>query len=266
MFINMQQNKSFSESRGTLTGRHTSHNILASMQVLNFYLTMGSCERTFVDQFVKRYSLNEALIPHEPSDDELRKMGYVVGNSSQGEIRDTQEARDTEFIKDFMRKWRFVGVVLNDMDTTSTYQKLFNLNVRGRSRVFNIWTTRLDSKYSRAQARDRVKKNDKLYFVLKKVKVDELTYKQPDGSAMALTPPCRDDGYVWQLRTARCSLKVHPRPRDERGGVQKYIYAGTVLQSISKKADEHFQRRAMREHTQMCCLPMIEIALATGSV
>ncbi len=28
MFINMQQNKSFSEARGTLTGRHTSNNIL----------------------------------------------------------------------------------------------------------------------------------------------------------------------------------------------------------------------------------------------
>ena len=176
MFINMQQNKSFSESRGTLTGRHTSHNILASIPVLNFYLTMGSCDRTFVDQFVKRYSLNEALIPHEPTNEELGTMGYDINDD------DTiQEARDTEFIKDFMRKWRFIGVVLNDMDTTSTYQKLFNLNVRGRSRVFNIWTTRLDSKYSRAQARDRVKKNDKLYFVLKKVKIDELTYKQPDG-------------------------------------------------------------------------------------
>ena len=155
MFINMQQNKSFSESRGTLTGRHTSHNILASMQVINFYLTMGSCDRTFVDQFVKRYSLNEALIPHEPTNEELVARGYTLNGV------DDQEARDTEFIKDFMRKWRFVGVVLNDMDTTSTYQKLFNLNVRGRSRVFNIWTTRLDSKYSRAQARDRVKKNDK---------------------------------------------------------------------------------------------------------
>ena len=259
MFINMQQNKSFSEARGTLTGRHTSHNILASIPVLNFYLTLGSCEPQFVDQFVKRYSLNEALIPHEPTKAELIKMGYADDDT-------LKEARDTEFIKDFMRKWRFIGVVLNDMDTTSTYQKLFNLNVRGRSRVFNIWTTRLDSKYSRAQARDRVKKNDKLYFVLKKVKIDELTYKQPDGASMALTPPCRDDGYVWQLRTARCSLKVHPKPRDERGGVQKYIYAGKVLQAISKKADEHFQRRAMREHTQMCCLPMIEIALATGSV
>ena len=265
MFVNMQQNKSFAGSRGTLTGRHTSHNILASVPVLNFYLTIGSCESQFVEQFVKRYSLNEALIPHEPTDNEMPGLGYEGFNTTYNDTQ-KQEARDTEFIKDFMRKWRFMGVILTDMDTASNYQKLFNLNVRGRSRVFNTWTTRLDSKYSRAQARDRVMKNDKLYLVLKKVKIDELTYKQPDGASMALTPPCREDGYIWQLRCARCSLTQHPRPRDERDGVQKYIYVGKVLNAVAKKADEHYQRRALREHTQMCCLPMIEIALATGQI
>ena len=264
MFVNMQQNKSFAGSRGTLTGRHTSHNILASVPVLNFYLTIGSCEPQFVEQFVKRYSLNEALIPHEPTDDEMPGLGYegFIDYSD----AEKQEARDTEFIKDFMRKWRFMGVILTDMDTASNYQKLFNLNVRGRTRVFNTWTTRLDSKYSRAQARDRVMKNDKLYLVLKKVKIDELTYKQPDGASMALTPPCREDGYIWQLRCARSSLTQHPRPYDERDGVQKYIYVGKVLNAVAKKADEHYQRRALREHTQMCCLPMIEVALATGQI
>mgnify|MGYP001221749340 CR=1 FL=1 len=275
MFINMQQNKSFAGSRGTLTGRHTSHNILASVPVLNFYLTMGSCEPQFVQQFVKRYSLNEALIPHEPTNEELaedpgyadlfvEEDGLLVPAEDQAD--NVQKARDTEFIKDFMQKWRFMGIILSDMDTASNYQKLFNLNVRGRSRVFNTWTTRLDSKYSRAQARDRVMKNDKLYFVLKKVKIDELTYKQPDGATMALTPPCREDGYVWQLRCARSSLTQKPRPYDERNGVQKYIYVGQVLNAVAKKADEHYQRRALREHTQMCCLPMIEIALATGQI
>ena len=38
-----------------------------------------------------------------------------------------------------MQSGRFMGVVLTDMDVSSRYQKLFNLNVRGRSRVFNLW-------------------------------------------------------------------------------------------------------------------------------
>lgn len=263
MFVNMQQNKSFGE-RGTLTGRHQSHNILASLPVLNFYLTMGSCDASFVKQFVKKYALNEALIPHEPEDDAALANEYGITDIRNRE--QMQRARDAEFIKDFMRKWRYMGVILTDMDTGSRYQKLFNLVVRGRSRIFNMWTTRLQSKYSRSQARDRVQKNDKLYFVLRKVKIDELSYKQPDGATMALTPPCKEDGYIWQLQTARQSLTQKLRPYDERGGLQKYIYVGKVLNQIAKKADEHYQRRALREHTQQCCLPMIEVALMTGQV
>ena len=42
--------------RGTLTGRHVTHNILASVPVINFYLTLGSCDQQFVDSFVKKYA------------------------------------------------------------------------------------------------------------------------------------------------------------------------------------------------------------------
>ena len=41
---------------------------------------------------------------------------------------------------------------------------------------------------------------------------------------------------------------------------------GRVLNAISKKPEEHFQRRAFREHKQMGHLPMVEIALHTGQL
>ena len=66
MFINRQQDDT--SGRTTITGRHRSHNIMASVPVLNYYLTVGSCDQTFVERYIKRYSLNEALIPHYPSD------------------------------------------------------------------------------------------------------------------------------------------------------------------------------------------------------
>ncbi len=263
MFINMQQNKSFADKRGSLTGRHTTHNILASIPVLNFYLTIGSTAPNFVQRFVQKYALNEALIPREPTTEEIEEK-YEI-DASMYEDSYIQELKDAEFILDFKRKYRFIGIVLTDMDTSSNYQKLFNLNVRGRSRVFNMWTTRLDSQHSKGgQARDKVLKNDKLYFVLKKCKRDELTYKQPDGASMALTPPTREDGMVWQLKTARLSLRQKPRTYDENGNQQLYIYCGQVLNAVSKKPDEHYVRRSFREHTQQSCLPLIEIALSTG--
>ena len=265
MFVNKEQTKTFTDKRGTLTGRHTSHNILASLQVLNFYLTIASCDPIYVRQYVRKYSLNEALIPCEPTNEELEEHCIAQGWKVPSNESEKQELKDELFIKDFMAKWDFIGVILNDMDTSSNYQKLFNLNVRGRSRVFNLWTTRLTSSHRNgAQTRDRVVKNDKLYFVLRKVYMDDLTYKQPDGSSMALTPPPKSDGMVWQIGTARLGLKQKPATYDKNNNLQKYIYCGQVLNAVSKKPDEHYIRRGFREHIQMSCLPMIEIALATG--
>ena len=259
MFINMQNNRSFTDARGTLTGRHTSHNILASIPVLNFYLTIASTEASFAKKFVQKYALNEALIPIIPTPEEVMKKH---GSSLKPEaIKYFQEEM---FIQDFMYKWRFMGIILSDMDSQSNYQKLFNLNVRGRSRVFNMWTTRMDSYDKNAQTRRKVLKNDKLYFVLKKCHISELTYMQPDGSGMSLTPPPADDGMVWQIKTERLSLRQKPKEIDDNGHQQKFIYCGKVLNAISKKPDEHYVRRSFRSHTQMACLPMIEVALSTG--
>jgi len=279
MFMNMMQGKyvkqtgeftKWNDPRTTLTGRHTTHQIMASLPVLNFYLTIGSCDPGFVQRFVKRYQLNEALIPHADEDKnlvldyfpDLPSFTEDSADISKPEYQALRDARDDSFIKDFIKKWRFSGVILTDMDVSSRFQKLFNLNVRGRTNIFNLWTTRLSSRYERKQARDRVKQNDTLYFVLKKVPVDETTWLQPDGSSMSIIPEISDDQMVWQLRCARMSMGK--RPVINPGENVHYIEVGRVLNSISKKPDEHYQRRAYRIHKQMMCLPQLEIVLKTG--
>ena len=274
LFINMQHTPN--KSRDNITGRHNSHNILASIPVLNFYLTIGSSEETYVQRYVRRYQLNEALIPRYPSDTELADRLKDDGMTS---ATDEQKAyvKDVMFIEDFNKKWRYMGVVLTDMDLSSRYQKLFNLNVRGRTRVFNMWSTRKNGLYERKTARDRVQKNDHLYLVLKKCPKDETTYMQPDGSTMAIIPPPNESNLVWQIKTERTThgqapfaeriydradsdiIKLLPEPK-------LHIEVGKVINAISKKPDEHFQRRSFREHTQMASLPMIEVALHTGQL
>ena len=245
MFICKQQHD---KKRGTLTGRHVTHNILASVPVINFYLTLGSCDKAFVDSFVKKYALNNALIPH--AEDGL-----------------TGTAKDQSFIDDFNNKWDFIGIVITDMDIKSKYQKLFNLTVRGRCRVFNTWTTRIGSKYSRSEARDRVMKGDELYLTLKKEVLDaNKHFMQPDGTVMPIFPACDNTNTIWQISCSRRSLTASRRPqiKDEDGSPQQHMYVGRVLSAVSKKPDEHYQRRASREHTQLASLPMIEIAMHTG--
>ena len=269
LFMNMQHvpNK---DSRTTITGRHQSHNILASIPVLNFYLTIGSSSNRFVQRFVKKYQINEALIPREPSpkefQDRVRKDNVDVSTAEK-----KQDLIDQMFIENFVAKWRFMGIILSDMDVSSRYQKLFNLNVRGRSRVFNLWNTRMNGRRDRKMARDRVQKGDTLYLTLEKVPVDDTTYVQPDGTTMAIIPQANDSYEVWQIRASRTTHGKAPFPERREGSIlrnkpQLHIEVGRVLNALSKKPEEHFQRRAFREHTQMGQLPMVEVALHTGQL
>lgn len=268
LFMNMQHapNK---DPRTTLTGRHQSHNILASIPVLNFYLTIGSSSNNFVQRFVKKYQINEALIPRGPTNQELAdraaKDGVNLSDTDAG-----QRLKDQMFIENFLAKWRYMGVILTDMDVSSRYQKLFNLNVRGRSRVFNLWNTRMNGKYERKMARDRVQKGDTLYLSLQKVPVDDTTYMQPDGTTMAIIPQANDENRVWQIRAERMTHGKPPFAPRLNGSLYREprlnIEVGRVLNALSKKPEEHFQRRAFREHKQMGHLPMVEVALHTGQL
>ena len=163
-----------------------------------------------------------------------------------------------------------MGVILNDMDVSSRYQKLFNLNVRGRSRIFNMWTTRMNGRYERKTARDRVQKGDHLFLVLRKEPVDETTYLLPDGSSMAIIPPSNRSNQVWQIRAERTTHGVTPFPERINGSLypepKLHIEIGKVSNGISKKPDEHFQRKAFRSHEQMSALPMIEVFLHTSQL
>ena len=282
LFVNMQHapNK---DSRSTLTGRHQSQNILASIPVLNFYLTIGSSSNGFVQRFVKKYQINEALIPRGPTPTELNNrideevlitadMGEAEKNARRAGFNADPDKRsrltDQLFIENFAAKWRFMGVILSDMDVSSRFQKLFNLNIRGRSRVFNLWSTRENGKLERKTARDRVQKGDTLYLCLEKVPVDETTYLQPDGTTMAIIPQANDENTVWQIRAKR--MTHGKAPFSKRDGLYREprlnIEVGRVLNSLSKKPEEHFQRRAFRDHKQMGHLPMVEIALHTGQL
>ena len=261
LFVCKEKRTTDDRRNTTLTGRHASHNILASIPVLNFYLTLGSCDQAFVDSFVKKYNLNNALIPYATVTLGVAKPPPLVGAYSQFDV-------DQSFIKDFNEKWSFMGIIMTDMDLQSRYQKLFNLTVRGRCRVFNLWTTRVSSTYNRSEARDRVGKGDELYLTLAKVRLDssEGHFTQPDGTVMPIFPQCDNTNTIWQIKASRRSVTAIARPQntDANGDPVQHIPVAKVLSAISKKPDGHYQRRAFREHTQMACLPMLEVAVHTG--
>lgn len=363
MFINLQNDRG---EKTTISGRHQSHNIMASLQVLNYYLTLGSCDPVYIENHIRKHRLNRSLIPMYPTKEELAKrfptyfnkvnqlaegpsqkyddgsglqeahvktitssgaatadkvvpqnMYTSLTNSpSKGDqqdysVRTDQQKsllkeklrvlRDTMFIEDFNNKWKFMGVILTDMDLNSRYQKLFNLNVRGRSRIFNVWNSTSTNDNSRIHGRrDHVQKGDELYFTLKKVKGDANTYVTPDGTMMPIIPSgdtttfnftgvtgditLDSENTFWQLVPTRKTLTnindddkglllnsnvVFPRrvgniKSYQKTSIEHNIHVGKVLNSISKRPEQYFTSKACREHTQMILLPMLEIAIRIG--
>ena len=47
---------------------------------------------------------------------------------------------DSQGFRNLMEHWHFFGVMLNDMDTSSQFQRLLNVTVRGRCRLPNYWS------------------------------------------------------------------------------------------------------------------------------
>ncbi len=359
MFINLQNDRG---EKTTISGRHQSHNIMASLQVLNYYLTLGSCDPVYIENHIRKHRLNRSLIPMYPTKAELAKRFPTYFNSvnqlsegpsekfrdATGALKETHEKtgsaeklvprnmytsltsattsanqrdyetrtdaqeallkeklrvlRDIMFIEDFNSKWKFMGVILTDMDLNSRYQKLFNLNVRGRSRIFNVWNSTSTNDKSRIHGRrDHVQKGDELYFTLKKVKGDANTYVTPDGTMMPIIPSgdtttfnfagatpinitLDSENMFWQLVPTRKTLtnindddkslilkssSKFPRAvgnikNYQKSSVEHDIHVGKVLNSISKRPEQYFTSKACREHTQMILLPMLEIAIRIG--
>ena len=229
MFINLQNDRG---EKTTISGRHQSHNIMASLQVLNYYLTLGSSDPIFIQQHIRKHRLNQSLIPMYPTTSELTERFKRVyfeegtGRPSAGastlfkdvqnadqvtvfngegdapetisqlytrvigpngfsgnnlflnqDISDADKAlkqklqvlRDIMFVEDFNKKWAFMGVILTDMDLNSRYQKLFNLNVRGRSRIFNVWNSKSAATNSMHGRRDNVQKETNFISLYEKL-------------------------------------------------------------------------------------------------
>jgi len=88
-----------------------------------------------------------------------------------------------------LKHWKFFGIMLNDMDTSSQFQRLLNITVRGRCRLANYWSTDAG-----AQLGDRyLKKGDTVWIGFQLVTHQaSLIIKNPDGSSDVV--PATGDG------------------------------------------------------------------------
>jgi hypothetical protein len=96
-------------------------------------------------------------------------------------------------MSDILEHWNYFGILNNDMDTGSKWQRLLNVNVRGRSRVAHLW----------APTRGRLRKGDQVWlsFVRRDPVGRGVSFKNPNGIREPMT---EGTGYIEAVPTMDC--------------------------------------------------------------
>lgn len=100
--------------------------------------------RPFTRGFEKQYSEGDVLFVRR-DDSRASSTHNVVANIPvlNHLLRTTKVGGTDELqyktVNDVLRHWNYFGVLNNDMDTGSKWQRLLNVNVRGRTRVARLW-------------------------------------------------------------------------------------------------------------------------------
>ena len=140
----------------------------------------------------------------------------------------------------FLTAWSFVGVLRNESNPRGRLQRMLNVDVRGRSRVRNIW--------------GKVRAGDRLYLQLQRGR--DCVCVRP------LTPKLDDDwsGRNWVL------VPRSSRELDFAKNMQKHdecclFPIGIVSNSLSRECSAGARKRALLEKGMLVNIPFIEILL-----
>lgn len=149
-------------------------------------------------------------------------------------------------LDDLLEKWKFFGVLRNDMMANSMLQKLYNCDVYGRAMVANIFGSKL-------------KRGDLVGLAI--VEVPDIRslyqmYVQPDGGLLPSALVKNNTKLLQVVGT------VNGEVRAMNGVSIKYkIPLGVISHAVAKVPSNSFILRALRETDQYMLLPRIEILM-----
>lgn len=180
---------------------------------------------------------------------DLPTLNYLLENAKLPSTDKSRRHSDKLLAKtkdELLEKWKFFGVMRNDMMANSMLQKLYNCDVFGRSMMANIFGSKL-------------KRGDLVGLAVVKVRDFRSlypSYMQPDGSALP-GEVITDSSEVLQV----CG--THNGEVNYDGAVQvlHHIPLGVISHAVAKVPSWGFIKRALRESEQFKLLPRIEVLM-----
>ncbi len=176
---------------------------------------------------------------------DLPTLNFLLENVYVPKARKMQDKLLAKSPDEFLNKWKFFGVMRNDMMANSMLQKLYNCDVFGRSMMANIFG-------------EKLKRGDHVGLALievEKIRGVYSSYVQPDGSGLPGMLVGSDK--VLQLCGTHNGKTMY-RGKHE---VKHHIPLGVVSHAVAKVPSKNFIIRALRESEQFKLLPRIEVLM-----
>lgn len=190
------------DERAAQTMHHGSHNVVANIPVLNHIL----------------------------------RTTLVGGNGSDAE----RLKYDT--VDKVLDNFNYFGIMNNDMDTGSKWQRLLNVNVRGRSRVARMWKP----------PEGRLKRGDQLWlaFMVRPAQDKIQTFRGPNGVREAVP---RNTQFVEVVPTLDCCSDFEEA---------EYLIPIGIVSQVTMKTPSRVQLNDARYVTEKCkLLERIEVLM-----
>lgn len=149
-------------------------------------------------------------------------------------------------LDDLLKKWKFFGVMRNDMMANSMLQKLYNCDVYGRAMIANIFGSKL-------------KRGDHVGLAVVKIPDIRAVYQmyvQPEGSLLPGALVKDGTELLQVVGTVNGEVKVMPKAE-----VVHRIPLGVISHAVAKVPSNSLIMRALRETDQYMLLPRIEILM-----
>jgi hypothetical protein len=149
-------------------------------------------------------------------------------------------------LDDLLEKWKFFGVMRNDMMANSMLQKLYNCDVYGRAMVANIFGSKL-------------KRGDLVGLAI--VEVPDIRdqyqmYVQPDGGLLPSALVTKSKKLLQIIGTVNGEVRAM-----QNVTIRHRIPLGVISHAVAKVPSNSFILRALRETDQYMLLPRIEILM-----
>ena len=207
--------------------------------------------RPFQLGFEKHYSEGDLLFVQRDDERSAHVRGSsqnVVANLPVVNFLLREQDKDGEMkyqsVDAVIDKWNYLGVMNNDMDTGSKWQRLLNVNVRGRTRVARLWDP--------DNGKGRLKRGDQVWLALVERKTGKSikTLRGPNGVRDSIPA---DKSYFEFVPTMDCCADFM---------AAKYLFPIGIVSQVTLRTPHRSILHDARYVTEKCkLLERIEILM-----